>query len=181
MRLRKPWYLKKVRPKVNKTWTDSEKLNVFLSSQDRPSSEVADLFGITLHQVYNTNRLVKKGLKKRCYICGGPLNKAELGASQGLIKACTKCKKASTTYKRGLRKRALKKGLCGYCQEKPVISGQTACVSCVSATHRRRYNQGLCGTCGKRPISKNHIALCEVCAHEFKMKARLKRITHANA
>ena len=100
--MRKPWYLSKVKPKVNKEWSDAEKLNVFLSCHGRNSSEVANMFGVSLYQVYNIRRLVNKGLNHLCYICGESLTEKEKDASQGLVKACFKCKKSSSKYKKGL-------------------------------------------------------------------------------
>ena len=161
--VRKKWYLDSVKEKENQTWTDQDKLAVHQLCQIYTAEKVANLFNTTIVKVYNLNRLAKKGIANQCYHCGNPLTEKEIAEKKALIGTCDTCKEASLNYKRSRRKAALKQGLCGYCETRPVVPGHTGCKQCLSATHRRRNKEGLCGYCGKNPVKHANGALCEEC------------------
>lgn len=167
-------YLSKVRPKQNHSWKLGEMLNIYtLRKEERKSArEIALRRSISVYQVYNVIRLVKKGLARKCYKCGKKLSNAEQ-ESNNFLKLCDSCKEEVLAYKRKRRQKALKRGLCGYCEKSPVISGFKACVKCISSTQRRRNQEGLCGYCGKEPISTK--SLCKSCAEMIKDKVRTRR------
>jgi hypothetical protein len=52
---------------------------------------------------------------------------------------------------------------CMACRKRAPMKGHRYCISCISATYRRRIKNKLCGTCGKHPISKNSISQCRKC------------------
>ena len=157
------WHDIEVKEKENRSWPDEDKIKIYTLSRDHSASEIASMFNATVTQIHNVTRLAKKGLKQCCYHCGTPLTEEELRAHHGLVKACTRCKEAAFKYKRVRREKALKQGLCGYCETRPVVSGHTACIKCISATHRRRNKEGLCGFCGVRPVKHEGGSLCEEC------------------
>jgi predicted RNA-binding Zn-ribbon protein involved in translation (DUF1610 family) len=76
---------------------------------------------------------------------------------------CKNCREENSAYKHKKWLGNIKRKLCGYCGEHPLIPGHKSCKFCLSATHRRRYVKGLCGKCGERPISKKSTALCDPC------------------
>jgi hypothetical protein len=183
MKVREAWYLGKVPQKKNRSWTEDEKLKVFtMAEKHHPAIEIAKKFKASVTQIHNVVRLVRKGLKRQCYICGSELTDEEFRNGSGhLIIACVRCKKEAAGHKKLLRKRASKHGLCVYCQTRKALPGHKSCRHCVSATHRRRYVEGLCGLCGTRPIGENKIALCDVCAALSKTRTanyRQKRTRH---
>lgn len=175
--MRQAWYLEEVSKKKNREWTTSEKMSIFtMRLNNHSASEIASKYRASISQVYNVVRLVRKGLKNECYMCGEPLTKKELLANKkSFIKACTKCKRKASDYKKDIRKKAEDAHLCIYCTERPAIPGHKSCPNCISLTHRRRYAKGLCGQCGKKPIGKNKLALCEPCAKETRIKASIHR------
>ncbi len=158
------WYLSRVKPLQNHSWTDREKLAVFTlrSEEDIPARRVAIIFGVTKTQIYNVTRLVRRGKNKECFSCGRPLSPKER-KQKGLILSCETCKVNKKEYKRKRRNALLKKGICPYCEKRKLVPGKKGCIQCISATHRRRYNQGLCGNCGQRPIARDSDALCTLC------------------
>lgn len=165
-------YLKNVKNKENREWSDREKLKIYtLRKKGVTAQEVARKFKTTVIHIYNITRLTKKGLKNECYICGHKLTEKEK-RQRGLIKVCFKCKKSSYKYKHKRRIRALKHGLCGVCGINPVIPGYKSCKECISATYRRRIQKGLCGHCGKKPINKKSGCLCTQCLIKNKLKQR---------
>jgi hypothetical protein len=177
MKIREAWYLGKVPEKQNRSWTEGEKMKVYtMMTSAHPAADIARKFKASTIQIYNVVRLVRKGLKDECYMCGEPLTEKEItGNKNRLVKACNKCKRKSVLYKKLLRKKAIKHGLCVYCLSRKAMPGHVSCRSCVSATHRRRYIKGLCGQCGERPIGKNKIALCDECAEKSKAKTTIYR------
>lgn len=172
---RPDWYLKKVKPKQNRDWSNKEKTRVFTlrtSKTPVPAREVARKLGVNIIQIYNITRLVRRGVNKECFICGHNLTKEELAKDKNRrIKACGSCKAKAKIYKRGRRKKAIKKKLCCYCEKRKVLPGHQGCERCLSATQRRRYLEGLCGQCGKYPISKNSTTLCVMCLEENKERS----------
>jgi transposase len=178
--MRQAWYLGKVSEKKNREWTTSEKMAVFtLRIRNYSATEIASRYRASISQIYNVVRLVRKGLKNECYMCGNPLTEKELLTNKKhFIKACEKCKSKALKYKKEIRKEAEKAHLCVYCRIKPAIIGHKSCPDCISLTHRRRYVKGLCGQCGKKPIGKNKLALCEPCAKEIRIKASIYRKGH---
>jgi len=183
MKIREAWYLGKVPQKKNRSWTEDEKIKIYtLATHHHPAIEIAGKFGASITQIHNVVRLVRKGLRGQCYICGRSLTEKELIKGKGhLIVACARCKKRATDYKKILRKKAFKYGFCVYCMTRKVVPGHKSCRHCVSATHRRRYIKGLCGLCGIRPIGEKKVALCEVCARLSKAKVahyRYKKCDH---
>jgi len=160
---RKKDYFSKVRKKQNRDWSRKEKIQIYtLRDSGMPAKDVARKFKCNVTNVYNITRLMRRGLKQKCFRCSTPLTAEEL-AQKGFFKACKKCKKEFKEYKKGLRDEALKKGLCGYCHTDPIIPGYNSCVRCISATHRRRNKKGLCGQCGDRPPHREGASLCSVC------------------
>lgn len=156
------WYLRDVKEKENRSWSDSDKFRIFNMCQNQPVSEVAQEYDATKIQIYNITRLARKGLKQQCYHCGNPLTPEEAVAPKtGFVKACTKCKKAFIKYKKERRDRALKVHKCGVCGVRPVLKGHKACKSCISSTYRRRIKEGLCGICGDPIFGEG--ALCPKC------------------
>jgi hypothetical protein len=170
-----PWYLTEVKEKENKTWTDAEKIRVYTLRQDFQAKEIANIFKTTVNQVYNITRIVKNSLESRCYHCSNPLTEEEIKSSDGLVKACKKCKKEAMTYKRGLRNRALKLDLCGYCGKRKIVKGKKACKKCLSASYRRRQAVGLCGICGKNPVAHKGGSLCNKCLDTNRIKTIIFR------
>jgi transposase-like protein len=184
--MREAWYLGKVPEKRNRLWTENEKMRVFTmkTQEDYSAAEIARKFKASVIQIYNVVRLVKKGLKNECYMCGNSLTEKEIHNNKNrFIKACDECKEKSENYKKNLRKQAIKRGLCIYCViqkghtfiGRKALSGHKSCRRCISATHRRRYALGLCGHCGKNPIGKGKIALCNECAEASKTKTAIYR------
>ena len=155
------WY-KNVPEKVKKDWTSEERKNLLeLNRKGLSSDEIIEIMGgkLTKVQIYNQVRIAKKIHAKRCYQCGTPTSRV---SKTGLI-ICKNCVKKNGQYKKVLRKRALKHGLCGVCYKNKVIPGHTACRKCLSATHRRRIAKGLCCKCGRRKLDKSSTTLCKVC------------------
>jgi transposase len=206
MKTHSTWYLKDVREKQNRDWTEKEKIRVYTLRDDMKAREIAKMFNTTINQVYNITRIVKKNLNDQCYHCGGSLEadlkrqiekrayqiflnrgsqpsdpqedwiRAEKEIrSQDLKGICSVCKEKEVEYKRNLRERALKIGLCGYCHQRKVVEGKKACKQCLSATHRRRKKIGLCGACGKRPVVHKGGALCSKCLKANNIKTFLYR------
>jgi len=174
---RPSWYLSGVKPVQNHVWTDEEKLAVYsLRTEDElPVESVANIFGVTKIQVYNTTRLVRRSKSKQCFSCGEKLTLKEQRQKK-LIKSCDACKEKKRVYKQKRRKALLKKGICPVCEKKPLVRGRKACKGCISATQRRRYNEGLCGSCGKVPIATNRsTALCVTCLNTNKKIAANSR------
>lgn len=182
MKVREAWYLGKVPQKKNRSWTEDEKIKVYtMASHNYPAIEIARTFKASITQIHNVVRLVKKGLRGQCYICGESLTKEELIKGKGhIVIACARCKKEAAGHKKLLRKKAIRRGFCVYCLTRKARSGHKSCEHCVSATHRRRYIKGLCGLCGNRPIGKNKIALCDMCAKLSKTKVANYRHKNRN-
>ena len=173
---RKRDYLSQVRKKKNRDWSEKEKVQIFtLRKSGMPAKDVARKFKCNITNVYNITRLMRSGLKDKCYRCGTPLTLEEK-TQKGFFKPCKICKKGFKEYKRALREEAIKNGLCGYCHTEPVIPGYKSCVKCISATHRRRYKKGLCGQCGERPPHRKDASLCTVCLaiNEARIKDKRK-------
>lgn len=168
-------YLKSVRMKRNKTWSESEKKKIYSLRLVKKMSakEVSRKLKINLIQVYNITRLMKKQVLEQCFVCGKDLTMEEK-SQKAKFKACNECKSYLKRYKRWRRRKALRQNLCGYCEIEPVLPGKKACKKCISATYRRRIKEGLCGHCGKKPIKKH--GLCDTCAYKNRIGVRLGRL-----
>lgn len=178
---RQKWYLEDVRPKRNHEWSDKKMMRVYTLRKDLPACDVARKLKITITQVYNTTRLIKRGLHNECFICGHKLTREEKQRYKGkLIKACNTCREKSQAYKKGRRKVALKFGICIYCQKNKVRPGYVSCTKCISATHRRRYKQNLCGQCGRNPINYPEESICHTCAGKNRERAAEYRLQKKN-
>lgn len=166
------WYLKDVKEKEKRDWTIKEMKTIYTlrNSHDIAPIKIARMFDATITQIHNVTRLARKAYKRKCFICGHDLSKTDLKKYKGkFLKACTKCRKKQTEYKKEIRERFLKNGKCGYCGKREVIPGHTACKKCISASYRRRYKKMICGRCGKNPIcTERSIALCETCLDKQK-------------
>ena len=177
---RPEWYLdiKQIKEIENHNWTSTEMRQVYTlrKTYKLSAKKIADRFGIRVTQVYNTTRLVKRSYNKECFMCGHKLSEEDIGKNKGkFIKACTKCKSESLTYKKERREEFLSKGLCGCCETEKVIPGQTSCKKCISATYRRRYLKNLCGRCGKHPITSESTTLCFFCTEKNKKRSKKNR------
>lgn len=174
---RQKWYLEDVRPKKNYVWSNKKMLKVYTLRKDLPACDVARKLKITITQVYNATRLIKKSLHNECFICGNPLTKDEKNKYKGkLIKACNMCREKSRAYKKGRRRIALKFRICIYCQKNKVRPEYVSCTKCISATHRRRYKKNLCGQCGKYPINYPEESICRICAKKNRERATEYRL-----
>lgn len=171
---RPKWYLKSIQTKKNREWSNADKHRIYtLRERKMPVTLIAHKYGAHVIQIYNIIRIMRQAAKKQCFICGHKLTPEELDKNKKrLIKACDLCKKKSQLYKKKRRKRVLKQGLCGYCETKKALPGQSSCKKCISATYRRRYKQGLCGRCGRYPIKEGVTTQCYSCNEESNKKAR---------
>jgi len=171
----KTGYLEKVKPIQNRVWTDKEKAIIYTLRESKvPSPEIAQKLKCNITQVYNITRLMRSGAKHKCFCCGRKLTAIEM-LQKNFVKACNKCKKAFTKYKKERRLEAIEKGICCYCNKRKATPGYVSCPKCVSATHRRRVAEGLCGQCGERPPHKDGATLCEICLRKNEARIKLKR------
>lgn len=165
------WYLS-VSPRKNQEWTQEKMNEVFTLRKELPAREVAKKLGLTVIQVYNATRLIRRKRKNECYSCGHELTKEDKLVSKGKkIKICNTCREKFKSYKKGRVKIARKHKICVYCQKRKARPGYVSCAKCVSATHRRRYAMNLCGQCGKNPINYPEESLCPSCAEKNRKKA----------
>lgn len=153
MKERPIWYLQAVKERENRMWTKDERIQIFkLREKKRLAIPViADRMKASVIQINNQLRIFRKAVDLRCRQCGSPLGDEEKSfiVTEQKSTLCPVCKKAQFEHKHYLREKALKKGLCGYCQERKVVPGTCACRKCLSATYRRRRKEDLCGRCGK--------------------------------
>lgn len=170
VRAKKPsWYHSKPPKKKNKDWKREEQQLVYDMRRDgKPVIDIIKTLGnnVTPTQVHNQARMVKKAFAGKCFRCGNDLIDEDLETRKvnRTLHLCKRCQKTVKNYKRKLRKRALKFGLCGICMKRKVLKGHTACQHCISACQRRRIAQGLCGACGRNRIDKKRsVALCSTC------------------
>lgn len=159
------WYVTPPK-KHNRIWTDQEgAIALWLRDQGRLAvQEIATMLRATKVQVYNLIRMQRRLVAGTCYKCSKPLSAKDLliGRRQKR-KICRHCRQATSDYKQELRKKALKKGLCGYCHTKPVVKGKKACKECLSATYRRAvFGENICGRCRQAP-PKEGFRLCPKC------------------
>lgn len=168
-------YLLKVRPVQNKKWTNNEKVIVYTyRNEGMPSKDIAKKMKCSTIQIYNITRLMRSGIKQRCFCCGKKLDTLEL-LQKNLVKACNVCKKKFREYKKMRLKEAHDKGLCCYCHKRKALKGYKSCAKCVSATHRRRMLNDLCGQCGKHPPHKKGAFLCVLCKKKNALRIKSKR------
>lgn len=174
MKVRAKWYLEDVKKKQNRSWSTKQKIQVLTLCLTHTAKEVAEKLGTSVTVINNVKRLAKLGLSGRCFHCGDELTEKEKAARKNKFSIpCDACKEKMQEYKKQRRERALKSGLCGYCEKKPVLPGKTACKSCLSSTQRRRNKMGLCGTCGKRPLIQPEGAVCHVCSKKMTEQHRV--------
>lgn len=171
---RPTWYAK-VPVRKTRDWTDKERVQILtLRKQGEGIQSISARFNTDRVRIYNQIRLMRKAAQHRCFKCGKPLSEEDLQLKKArrsrtrLIFACNECRKKFREYKIKNRKKALRKGLCGSCWDKPVVPGRTMCRNCISSTYRRRIMNGLCGICGKRPLETE--VLCRPCADKMKKK-----------
>jgi hypothetical protein len=165
----RPWYrdVNFVRPKVRHSWTDNERGKIYTLRMAGVS--VDDIIIIMKLKtgripVYNLLREIRSVKKGRCS-CGRKLTQREIDKQKDNVHIrCTKCLKANSDLKKKLRKKYLRKGLCGICGKRKKMKGYTTCKLCLSADYRRSYVQGLCGKCHTNPIDeKRSRSLCHTC------------------
>jgi hypothetical protein len=161
-----------VKPKENRTWTDTERQQIYTLKDRCTALELAQLYNTSVYQIHNLHQHMKKLYGHRCFRCGKPMTSKELRNCKGYVKACSECKKAMRDYKARLRAEALKAGKCEYCKRRKKLPGRTACGRCLSATYRRRNLAGLC-VCGKEPVRFKGAAFGEKCIKE--QRSRVKR------
>lgn len=181
--IRPPWYSKPPK-KRNKDWKLEERQLIYDMRHDgKPVAEIIEALGgeVTPTQVHNQARISKKSFAGKCFCCGEELTDEDIETQKSgrILYLCKRCQKAATKYKKGLRKKALKLGLCGICGLKTgrkALKGHTACSHCISATQRRRNAKGLCGNCGKNPIDKKRsVTLCATCLHKNAVYGVIRR------
>ena len=173
---RPKWYLKRIKERTQRSWTEEEKLKIYTLRQKKvPPSVIARRFRATITQIYNITRMMNKAVNDKCFVCGKKFPIEEVKSPRKkAIRACESCKKKSIKYKRLRREKLNKKGLCGYCGRKKVVPGFKSCKDCISLTYRRRYIVNLCGRCGKHPIHKSSKTQCFTC------KVKSRRASEAN-
>lgn len=170
-RAKTKWYLEDVNPKKNFVWTEKKRKRVFTLRKKLPAREVARKMNLTVIQVYNATRMVRRGLSDECFVCGNKLTEKEKIANEKKIKSCFKCKKKAKEYKNKRRRIAIKNKMCVYCEKRPAREGHVSCTKCISATHRRRYRQNLCGQCGKNSINYPEESVCPSCAKKNRIRS----------
>lgn len=196
---RKEWYLDKKILKKNKNykWTIEEKLIIYqlrikqkksvaeiqryfrrlyklplLSDIDDPK----DKFSRT--RIHNQIRIVRRSIEGLCYLCKKPLSLEDkryikrTKEKDPLMKLCKKCRKRVSDNKRIKRETLLKDDICPICSRRKVLKGHTACMICISFSHRLRNSEGLCGRCGEKPIADYSISLCEDCLEKQRNKSK---------
>jgi hypothetical protein len=167
--------------KRNIDWTRGERLLAYALRKDGKNTDsIREYFrllkgkSIKRTMVYNLVRIGKAETSDLCFACCQPLvpeDKVTKKKHRHGPVLCNACKLKLSAYKKKMRKIFMKMGLCSVCGNKPPVPGHKSCVTCISATHRRRYEAGLCGACGKRPIAINRSkVLCISC-----LKNNIKR------
>lgn len=183
--MKRPRYYRYRAPKKrNLDWKREERLLAYtLRHKGICTEDIQEYFKVLKGKsikrtiVYNIVRIGKAELYDLCFRCRKPLVQDDTVTKKkhrhGPI-LCMACKHEIVVYKRKMRNKFMKKGLCSVCGKKPPVQGKKSCVHCISATHRRRYEVGLCGACGKRPIAVNRSkVLCISCLNINKKRTLL--------
>jgi len=170
------WYRGEVAPKQQHSWTlaDRQKIYTMRVKQNLPINDILDLLGvgITRIKLFNQIRISRAVFARKCFRCRKPVHSRR---PLGSLLACKQCKQKLSEYKKEMRRKYLKRGICGVCWERKVVPGFTACRKCISIAHRRRYIKGICGKCGKHSIYKSSVALCLNCLKSNKKYSQLYR------
>jgi len=171
----------------NKLWNENEKNLIFslrknnisipeiINTLKKKMGKKFPVKKITKIRIYNSIRISRKRFKDCCFRCGKKLTiEDKKSYREGSIEfLCLKCKKYVSEYKKELRRKAMKRGLCGTCQKNKALFGYAVCRFCLSATYRRRIKSGLCGICGLKPLSKDSISQCDKCLEKNRKQYHL--------